>query len=425
MRLSQAAPEQLRELEKSLSEQYLTFQTAGLNLDLTRGKPSAEQLSLSNTLDGILNGNYSDGSGTDLRNYGGLDGLPEAKQLFADMLGVQAQDILVGGNGSLPMMYFSLQTALSQGLAGKDSAWSLQGPVKFLAPVPGYDRHFTASQHLGIELIPVAMNEYGPDMDQVEALVKSDPSIKGIWCVPRFSNPTGIVYSDDVVNRMAKLGHIAGDHFRIFWDNAYAVHVLDDQAPVLANLYEACKSAGTEDSVLIFGSTSKITFAGAGVGFMAASTSNLSALKDALGYSTIGPDKVNQYRHVKFLKDQATLTEHMKKHAAIMKPRFDAVLQQLKSELGDDDIASWTEPQGGYFISVDTRPGLAKQVIQLAAEAGVKLTPAGAPFPYGKDPQDSNIRIAPSFPSIEDLKQATAVFITCLKLATVRQALAS
>ncbi|WP_339671590.1 aminotransferase class I/II-fold pyridoxal phosphate-dependent enzyme [Dasania marina] len=425
MRLSQAAPEQLRELEKSLSEQYLAFQTAGLNLDLTRGKPSAEQLSLSNALDGILNGNYSDGSGTDLRNYGGLDGLPEAKQLFADMLGVQAQDILVGGNGSLPMMYFSLQTALSQGLAGKDSAWSLQGPVKFLAPVPGYDRHFTASQHLGIELIPVAMNEHGPDMDQVEALVKSDPSIKGIWCVPRFSNPTGIVYSDDVVNRMAKLGHIAGDHFRIFWDNAYAVHVLDDQAPVLANLYEACKNAGTEDSVLIFGSTSKITFAGAGVGFMAASASNLSALKDALGYSTIGPDKVNQYRHVKFLKDQATLTKHMQKHAAIMKPRFDAVLQQLKSELGDDDIASWTEPQGGYFISVDTRPGLAKQVIQLAAEAGVKLTPAGAPFPYGKDPQDSNIRIAPSFPTINDLEKATEVFITCLKLATVRQALAS
>ena len=423
MRLDQAAPEQLRALEAELSAKYQSFQAAGLNLDLTRGKPSAEQLALSNDLDGILEGNYTDASGTDLRNYGGIDGIPEAKQLFADMIDVAADDILVGGNGSLPLMYFSLQTALTLGLGGEGSAWNQAGTVKFLAPVPGYDRHFTACQHLGIELIPVAMNEHGPDMDEVERLVQEDNSIKGIWCVPRFSNPTGAVYSNEVVARMAKLGKIAGANFRIFWDNAYAVHVLEDNPPALANIMEACRAEGTEDSVLIFGSTSKITFAGAGVGFMAASANNLTALKDALGYSTIGPDKINQYRHVKFLKDKAGIAAHMVKHAEIMKPRFDAVLNQLDAELADTGIATWTKPQGGYFISLDTLPGLAKEVVKLAAEAGVKLTPAGATFPYGNDPQDSNIRIAPTFPNIEDLEKATEVFIVCLKLASVKQAL--
>ncbi|MGK0442175.1 MAG: aspartate/methionine/tyrosine aminotransferase [Pseudohongiellaceae bacterium] len=425
MKLDQAVPEQLRELESTLNAQYQSFQAAGLNLDLTRGKPSAEQLDLSNALDGILRGEYTDASGTDVRNYGGIDGIPQAKQLFADMIGLRPEDILVGGNGSLPLMYFSLQTALTEGLNGKDSGWSNEGRVKFLAPVPGYDRHFAACEHLGIELIPVAMDDNGPDMDEVERLVKADPSIKGIWCVPRFSNPTGIVYSDEVVQRMAKLGHIAGANFRIFWDNAYAVHVLEDNAPALADIMQACRSEGTEDSVLIFGSTSKITFAGAGVAFMAASANNLKILKRSLGFSTVGPDKVNQYRHVKFLKDSSHLASHMAKHAAVMKPRFDAVLQQLETELANTGMASWTKPQGGYFISLDTLPGLAKEVIKLAADAGVKLTPAGATFPYGKDPENKNIRIAPTLPGIADLEKATEVFIVCLKLASVKQALAA
>ena len=426
MRLDQATQEQLSEWQHSLSEQYANFKAAGLNLDLTRGKPSADQLNLSDELDGILEGDYKDSAGTDLRNYGGLDGIPEAKQFFADMIGVQADDILIGGNGSLPLMYFSVQTALLHGLNGADSAWNKAGgKIKFLAPVPGYDRHFTVCEHQGIELIPVAMNDDGPDMDEVERLVKADPLIKGIWCVPRFSNPTGAVYSDAVVARMAKLAHIAGDNFRIFWDNAYAVHIIEQDSPKLADILSACRAEGTEDSVLIFGSTSKITFAGAGVAFLAASKNNRAAIQNALGFTTIGPDKVNQMRHVRFLKDQATLAAHMDKHAALLKPRFDAVLKQLRTELADSGIATWTEPKGGYFISLDTQPGLAKEVIKLAAEAGVKLTPAGATFPYGNDPQDCNIRIAPSFPTISDLEQATEVFITCLKLAAVRQKLAA
>ena len=430
MRLNQAPPEQLREWETTLSEQYQAIQQAGLSLDLTRGKPSSDQLDLSNELDGILNGKYTDSAGTDLRNYGGLDGIPEAKTLFANMVGVKPEEVMIGGNGSLSLMYFSVQTALYQGVSDADSAWSNEvqanegQPVKFLAPVPGYDRHFSVCEHLGVELIPVAMDENGPDMDQVEQLVQADSSIKGIWCVPRFSNPTGVVYSDEVVQRIARLGKIAGPNFRVFWDNAYAVHVLKDNAQELPNLMDYCRQEGTEDSVYIFGSTSKITFAGAGVAFMASSPANLAVLKKHMGFTSIGPDKVNQLRHVAFLKDSATLSEHMSRHAAIMQPRFDAVLSSLRSELGDTDMGSWTEPEGGYFISFDSRPGLAREIIALAAGAGVKLTPAGATFPYGNDPEDKNIRLAPSFPTISEIVKAMEVFITCVKLASVKQALA-
>lgn len=425
MHLDQATPAQLRELEHALSDQYQAFQKAGLQLDLTRGKPSGEQLSLTNALDGILDGEYFDSSGTDLRNYGGLDGIPEAKALFAQFLGVKADEIMVGGNSSLTMMYFAVLSGLYHGVSDADSAWIREGKtIKFLAPVPGYDRHFTACQHLGIELIPVAMNNDGPDMDQVEQLVKSDPHIKGIWCVPRFSNPTGIVYSDEVVARIAKLSTIAGKNFRVFWDNAYALHSLVDNAPELANIMDLCREFGTQDSVYIFGSTSKITFAGAGVAFMAASPANLAVLKKHFSFSSIGPDKVNQARHVRFLKDLETTKAHMKAHAALLKPRFDAVLSRLDRDLAGTGMAEWNEPQGGYFISLNTRPGLAKAVVKLAADVGVKLTPAGATYPYGNDPEDRNIRLAPSYPSLQEVEKTTDVFIVCLKLATVRQLLA-
>ena len=431
MHLDQATPEQLRALEAALNEQYQAIQQEGLNLDLTRGKPSADQLALSNALDGILQGNYTDSSGTDLRNYGGLTGIPEARALFSQMIGVKPDEILIGGNSSLSLMYFAVQTCMYHDFAGEGSAWHTAanggkaGVIKFLAPVPGYDRHFTVCQHLGIELIQVAMNDDGPDMDQVEALLAADPDIKGIWCVPRFANPTGCVYSDAVVQRFAQLGKIAGPNFRIFWDNAYAVHSLSDNAPALANLMDSCRAAGTEDSVLIFGSTSKITFAGAGVAFMGGSVANMQAMQHHMGFSSIGPDKINQLRHVYFLKDMDTLNAHMRKHAEIMRPRFEAVLTRLDSELSGTGMGTWTRPEGGYFISFDSRPGLAREIVKLSASAGVKLTPAGATFPYGDDPEDKNIRLAPSFPKLGELEKATEVFVACVKLASVRQALAS
>jgi aspartate/methionine/tyrosine aminotransferase len=420
VQLESASAAQLREWEATLAKEYEAFKAAGLNLDLTRGKPSADQLNLSNALDGILAGNYKDEDGTDVRNYGGLDGIASAKTLFAPVLGVGIDEIIIGGSSSLTLMYQAVQFAFEHGVAGSD-AWRKSGTVKFLAPVPGYDRHFTVCEHFGIELIPVGMNDDGPDMDQVEALVAADPQIKGMWCVPRFSNPSGIVYSAATVERCAKLGKIAGPGFRVFWDNAYAVHTLHDGAPELANILEAAKRHGSEDSIYIFGSTSKITFAGDGVSFMAASPANLKVYKHNLGFGQIGPDKVNQLRHVKFIKNTANLTALMQQHAALLKPRFDAVLTRLQAlrELGE-----WTEPQGGYFISFDTRPGLAKTVVKLAADAGVKLTPAGATFPYGKDPQDRNIRLAPSFPKVDEIAKATDVFVTCVKLASVQQELA-
>jgi aspartate/methionine/tyrosine aminotransferase len=419
VQLESASAAQLREWEATLAKEYEAFKAAGLNLDLTRGKPSADQLNLSNALDGILAGNYKDADGTDVRNYGGLDGIASAKALFAPVLGVGIDEIIIGGSSSLTLMYQAVQFAFEHGVAGSD-AWRKSGTVKFLAPVPGYDRHFTVCEHFGIELIPVGMDDNGPDMDQVEALVAADPQIKGIWCVPRFSNPSGTVYSAATVERCAKLGKIAGPGFRVFWDNAYAVHTLHDAAPALANILEAAKRHGSEDSIYIFGSTSKITFAGDGVSFMAASPANLKVFKHHLGFGQIGPDKVNQLRHVKFIKDTANLAALMQQHAALLKPRFDAVLTRLQALQG---LGEWTEPQGGYFISFDTRPGLAKTVVQLAAAAGVKLTPAGATFPYGKDPEDRNIRLAPSFPKVAEIAQATDVFVNCVKLASVRQEL--
>ena len=423
MQLDQATVEQLREWEAELAGQYQAIVAKQLSLDVTRGKPSAEQLSLSDTLDGVLEGQYKTDNGTDTRNYGGIDGIAEAKRLGSDLMGVPSSHILVGGNASLTLMYQTVLTAHHFGLTGSDSAWKNGPAPKVICPVPGYDRHFTVCEQLGIEMVTVPMTATGPDMDAVEALIKTDSSVRGMWCVPKYSNPTGVVYSDETVDRIAQLGKIAHPDFRVFWDNAYAVHDLNSNGPELASVFDACAKHGTDNTVIQFASTSKITHAGAGVAFMAASDANLAGIKKFLGAATIGPDKVNQLRHAQFLPNRAALMTHMQKHAELLQPRFDAVLTALDSAFSGTDLGSWETPQGGYFVSFDTRPGCAKETVRLAAEAGVKLTPAGATFPYGNDPDDCNIRIAPSVPSVEEVVGAMEVFVTCVKLASVRQAL--
>ncbi|WP_370979690.1 aminotransferase class I/II-fold pyridoxal phosphate-dependent enzyme [Agaribacterium sp. ZY112] len=425
MDLQAASKDQLQQWAQQLEAEYETIKAQKLGLDLTRGKPSAEQLSLSNAMDGILDGNYSDDAGTDCRNYGGLDGIAGARALGAELIGAPASNVMAGGNSSLTLMHQAMSVAYHYGLNGPESAWNKQEKATFICPVPGYDRHYGVCEHIGINMVTVGMDANGPDMDAVEKLIKEDSSIVGMWAVPRFSNPTGVVYSDDVVARIAKLGNIANANFRVFWDNAYAVHALSDDAPQLANIWQACKEAGTEDSVLQFASTSKITFAGSGVAFLAASDANLSDFKKSLGFMTIGPDKVNQLRHVKFFAGDHALAEHMNKHAAIIRPRFESVLNHLQAAFGNNELGQWESAQGGYFISFDTQPGLAKEVVSLASEAGVKLTPAGATFPYGQDPQNSNIRIAPTVPTVEQVDEAMKVFVCCVKLASVKQALAA
>ncbi len=423
MQLDQATTEQLQQWETELSNQYQTLQAQSLSLDLTRGKPSAEQLSLSDALDGILKGEYLAKDGTDVRNYGGLEGIAEARQLGAEMLGTTPDQVFAGGNSSLTLMFQAVQFAFEYGLTGPESAWKRLKSPKFLCPVPGYDRHFSVCEQVGIELITVPMLATGPDMDQVESMISADPSIVGMWCVPKYSNPTGVVYSDETVERIAKLGKIANAHFRVFWDNAYAVHDLVENPPQLANIAQACAACGTEDSVLQFASTSKITHAGAGVAFLSASMKNLDGFKKILSNGTIGPDKVNQLRHCKLIPDVDALMAHMKKHAGIINPRFSCVLDNLSRAFDGTDLGNWETPEGGYFISFDTRPGCAKAVVKLAAEAGVKLTPAGATFPYGNDPEDRNIRIAPTVPSEGDVDKAMKVFEVCVKLASVKEQL--
>ena len=420
---SSESREQLSQRLNQLQSEYQQILSQGLSLDLTRGKPATAQLDLSDALDGILQGDYRSADGTDCRNYGGGLGIPEARQLAADYLGCKPPQTLVGGNSSLQLMYLTLEFALNTGFRGTGSAWRETGDVSFLCPSPGYDRHFAICEHLGINMIAVPMTDAGPDMDRVEQLVKDDPAIRGIWCVPRFSNPTGCVYSDSTVARMAALPALADRDFLVMWDNAYSVHALTDDAPVLANITEACREQDTLGSVMQFGSTSKITLAGAGIAFMGSSTESLAAFKTHLGYQTIGPDKVNQLRHLRLLPDLAAIEAHMGRHAALIKPKFDCVLEALARELGGSGIGEWTRPQGGYFIAFDTLPGLARTVVSLAAELGVKLTPAGATFPYGDDPEDRNIRLAPTFPSLEDVKTSAEVFALCVKLASVRQLL--
>lgn len=416
--------EQLLIEKDALVKAYEAFQKKALQLNMARGKPGADQLDLAMPMMDILNSKDTPlaEDGTDTRNYGVLDGLPEAKKLFAEILEVSPEEVIVGGNSSLNLMYDTVTRGMLFGFADSEKPWKDYDKVKFLCPAPGYDRHFAICELLGIEMITIPMTPNGPDMDLVEKYVKEDETVKGIWCVPKYSNPQGITYSDDTVRRLAKMETKAVD-FKIFWDNAYCVHHLTDTPDQLLNLFAECKKQGTEDRVLMFTSTSKISFSGAGISAMAASMHNLTAIKKQLGIQTIGFDKIQQLRHVRFFKNLEGITAHMKRHRAILEPKFNAVLDALDREIKPLGIASWTKPNGGYFVAVDTLPGCAKRVVSLCKEAGVVLTGAGATYPYGKDPKDTNIRLAPSFPPISELNQAMELFCICVKLASVEKLL--
>lgn len=419
--LRSLSPQSLADLRSRLEARYEGIKAQGLKLDMTRGKPANAQLDLAQGLLALPGAqDFSAADGTDTRNYGGLDGLPEMKAIFTGLLGAPAAQVIVGGNSSLQMMHDTIVRALTHGVPGSPAPWLQQGKIKFLCPSPGYDRHFAICEHFGIEMIVVDLTAEGPDMDQVEALVGADASIKGMWCVPKYSNPTGVTYSDAVVERLAKMKTAAPD-FRLMWDNAYAVHHLYERGDALANVLEACQRAGNADRPLVFASTSKISFAGAGIAAMAASPANVADAKKHLGFQTIGPDKVNQLRHVRFFGDFAGVERHMARHAEILRPKFEAVTEIFERELGGKGIATWTKPRGGYFISLDTLEGCAAEVVRLANEAGVKLTQAGATFPYGKDPRDKNIRIAPSLPPLAQILQAMEVVAVAVELASVRK----
>ena len=413
----------LARAEAELERSYAALQAEGLDLDLTRGKPAGDQLALSAALDGALEGGYRTEDGTDTRGYGGADGIAEARRLGAEWLGLAPEEVLTGGNSSLTLMYLFLLGTHRFGLDGPGSAWADDpAGARFLCPVPGYDRHFAICQDLGIGMVPVPMTGEGPDMDRVEALVAGDPGVRGMWCVPRYSNPTGETYSADTVRRIAGLGRIAAPGFRVMWDNAYAVHHLAGGTPPPENVMARCRAAGTEDSVVQFASTSKVTFAGAGISFFGGSRRNVDWFRSRLSVMTIGPDKVNQLRHMRLLPDMDALHAHMVRHAELLRPKFDCVRRRLEEGLGNLGMGRWTDPAGGYFVSFWTGLGLAKETVRLAARAGVRLTPAGAAFPCGDDPEDSHIRLAPSFPPLAEVDRAMEVFVTCVKLAAVRGA---
>ena len=411
--------EKIKAWEQELADKHQEFVKAGLKLDLTRGKPAMEQLDLADELDGILKGNYLASDGTDTRNYGGLKGLPEARNLGAEWLGLAQEEIIVSGNSSLSLMYQVLHVGAHYGFGA--TPWLKQSsPPEFLAVVPGYDRHFGICEKLGIKMVNIPMNEDGPDMEMVEAQVRR-PQVKGIWCVPKYSNPTGNIYSAEVVDRFARLGNQAAPDFRIMWDNAYAVNDHHPHATELTNLMELCRLQGTEDSVFMMGSTSKVTLAGAGISFLGGSKSNLDYFLEQMACWTIGPDKVNQLRHARLLPDLAATKKHMLRHAEITRPKFELVLTKLAESFSGLEMGTWIRPEGGYFISFDSLPGHAKEIVRLAGEAGVKLTPAGSTFPYGVDPEDKNIRLSPTFPPLADLSAAMEVFVNCVQLATLRQ----
>lgn len=413
---------ELSALKSALEAEYQQQCALGLKLDMSRGKPGADQLDLceglltavSTSEEAILNG-------TDLRNYGGLDGIAPMKALFAELLGVSEKEVMVGGNSSLNMMFDTIARAMLFGILG-EKPWSQQGEIKFLCPSPGYDRHFAVCEAFGISMIPVAMKQDGPDMDVVEKLVAEDASIKGIWCVPKYSNPQGITYSDEVVTRFANLKPAAKD-FRIFWDNAYCVHDLTDTPDQLKEILAACKEAGNPNLVFEFASTSKVSFPGGGVAVMVASEENLDAAKKIITFQTIGPDKINQMRHVRYFKDANGVRAHMKRQAALLKPKFDIVCDTLEKELSGLGIASWVRPNGGYFVSLDVLPGCAKAVHTLLKDANVVMTKAGATYPYGNDPQDSNLRIAPTLPTVAELEAAMKMLCLCVRLAAVNKLL--
>ena len=412
--------EELKELKTKLDAEFEEVKARGLNLDMSRGKPSAEQLNLSMGMIDVLTSDTDliCQEGVDCRNYGVLDGITEAKQLLADMMEVPKQNIIIFGNSSLNVMYDQIARAMTHGVLGS-TPWAKLDKVKFLCPVPGYDRHFAITEHFGIEMINVPMTATGPDMDIVEKLVAEDDAIKGIWCVPKYSNPQGITYSDETVRRFARLKPAAED-FRIYWDNAYGIHHLyEDKQDQLIEILEECEKAGNPNLAYKFSSTSKISFPGSGIAAIASSDENLAEIRKQMQVQTIGHDKVNQLRHARFFGDINGMVEHMRKHADILRPKFDAVLETLDRELGGLEIGSWIAPRGGYFISFDSMEGCAKAIVAKAKEAGLVMTGAGATFPYGKDPKDSNIRIAPSYPTLEDLKVAAEIFVLSVKIVSV------
>ena len=424
MQYNDMSKEELLALKESLNKEYAEAKAKGLALDMSRGKPSAKQLDVSLGLLDTINSSsdLKTLDGTDCRNYGVLDGIPEAKKLMADMMGTTPDHVIVYGNASLNIMYDQISRAYTHGILG-NTPWCKLDKVKFLCPVPGYDRHFAITERFGIEMINIRMSESGPDMGMVEEYVSNDASVKGIWCVPKYSNPQGYTYSEETVKRMAALKPAAED-FRIFWDNAYVIHDLyDDNKDEIADIISECEKAGNPDMVFEFASTSKVSFPGSGIAALATSANNIADIKKQLTIQTIGHDKLNQLRHVRFFKDINGLKEHMRKHAEFMRPKFEAVESVLEEELGGLGIGSWTEPKGGYFISFEAMDGCAKAIVAKCKEAGVKLTGAGATFPYGKDPKDSNIRIAPSFPTPDEMKQAADLFVLCVKLVSVEKLL--
>ena len=416
--------EELLSLKNQLEKEFEDVKGKGLKLDMSRGKPGVSQLALSMPMLDVIS-SASDMRtvlGNDTRNYGDLDGIGECRRLMANMMSVNKDNVVVCGNSSLNIMYDTVSRSMIKGVNGS-TPWSKLDKVKFLCPVPGYDRHFRITEYFGIEMINVPLNDDGPDMDMVEKYVNNDPAVKGIWCVPKYSNPTGISYSDEVVKRFANLKPAAED-FRIFWDNAYCIHHLyEDRQDEILNILEECEKAGNPDMVYIFASTSKVTFPGSGVSAIASSLKNIDFIESQMTVQTIGHDKINQLRHARYFKGIEGMKEHMKKHADLMRPKFEAVENGLEKELAGLGIGTWTKPNGGYFISFDAMEGCAKAIVAKCKEAGVVLTGAGATYPYGKDPKDSNIRIAPSFPTPEEMAQATDLFVLCVKLVSVEKLL--
>ena len=422
---SEMSKEQLQAVKKELDQQYAEIKAQGLALDMSRGKPSVDQLNISMDMMDVLSSSTDlrCETGVDCRNYGVMDGIPEAKRLLGEISEVDPEHIIIYGNSSLNVMFDTVSRSMTHGVMG-NTPWCKLDKVKFLCPVPGYDRHFAITEHFGIEMINIPMSESGPDMDMVEQYVNNDETVKGIWCVPKYSNPQGFTYSDETVKRFANLKPAAKD-FRIFWDNAYVIHHLyDDKQDEILDIISECEKAGNPDMVFEFASTSKVSFPGSGIAALASSEANLADIKKSLTIQTIGYDKLNQLRHVRYFKDINGLKEHMRKHAEQMRPKFEAVLEVLNTELGGLGIGSWYAPRGGYFISFDAMEGCAKEIVAKCKEAGVKLTNAGATFPYGKDPKDSNIRIAPSFPTPEEMAQAADLFVLCVKLVSIEKLLA-
>ena len=418
--LKEMTKEELLAMKETLSAEYKEAQAKGLKLDMSRGKPGISQLDLSLPMLDAINSSSDMRTvlGNDTRNYGDLDGIGECRYLMADMMSVKKDNVVVCGNSSLNIMYDTISRSMTHGVNGS-TPWCKLDKVKFLCPVPGYDRHFKITEYFGIEMINIPLYEDGPDMDMVEKYVNSDEAVKGIWCVPKYSNPTGISYSDEVVRRFANLKPAAED-FRIFWDNAYCIHHLyEDTQDEILNILEECEKAGNPNMVYMFASTSKISFPGSGVSAIATSLENIDFIESQMTVQTIGHDKINQLRHVKFFKNLEGLQAHMKKHADLMRPKFEAVLDVLEEELGGLEIGSWIKPRGGYFISFNAMEGCAKAIVAKCKEAGVVMTGAGATYPYGKDPQDSNIRIAPSFPTPEEMRDAAKLFTLCVKMVSV------